>query len=318
MSILPGAEGTGASVATGGGDAPSPPRRGGDLSTRLWVAGLGIPLAVAALWIGGWVLAVLIGVVALLCVGEFYGLARHRGVQPLEKAGLAATAVLVLAVAMDPRFATLAAWGWGLSVGLVLVALGAAVRRPGPGGAALASASATVAGFLYGGGTVAFAFLLRTLPDGVGGGPLGTRWEGAFLLMFPLIVTWVGDSTAYFVGRGLGRRKLIPTVSPAKTVEGAWGGLAGAVGAALLLHLLVLGGIPGLGLSLPEVLGIGLVLGVAAQVGDLAESVLKREAGVKDSGAVLPGHGGVLDRFDAVLFNLPLCWVLLELGRHLP
>jgi phosphatidate cytidylyltransferase len=174
-----------------------------------------------------------------------------------------------------------------------------------------------VAGFVYGGGTLAFGLLLRSLPEGVGGGPLGLRWEGAFVVMFPLIVTWVGDSGAYFMGRRFGRRKLIPAVSPGKSVEGAWGGLAAAGVAAVLLHVLVLRTIPGLGLSLPVTAAIGLLLGVAAQVGDLAESVLKREAGVKDSGALLPGHGGILDRFDAVLFNLPLCWLLFELGRRL-
>jgi phosphatidate cytidylyltransferase len=128
----------------------------------------------------------------------------------------------------------------------------------------------------------------------------------------------MGDSGAYFTGRRFGRRKLIPSVSPKKTVEGGLGGLAGAVGTAALLHFLVLRTIPGLDLSFAWILLTGFLLGISAQVGDLAESVLKREAGVKDSGSLLPGHGGILDRFDAILFNVPLCWFLFEIGVRLP
>jgi len=91
----------------------------------------------------------------------------------------------------------------------------------------------------------------------------------------------------------------------------------GAVGTAAILHLLVLRTIPGLELSFVWILLTGLILGISAQVGDLAESVLKREAGVKDSGSLLPGHGGILDRFDAILFNVPLCWFLFEIGVRL-
>lgn len=292
------------------------PRRS-DLRTRLLVAAVGIPLGVAVVWYGGLLLAAVLLFVALGAVSEFYALARHRGLVPLGAVGFVATGLLLGAVAADPRIQTLAAWGWGLTVALTVVSLAVVIWRPGPGGPALGSAGATVAGFLYGGGTLAFALLLRTLPEGVGGGPLGVRWEGAFVVMFPLIVTWIGDSGAYFVGRRFGRRKLIPSVSPGKSVEGAWGGLAAAGVAAVLLHLLVLRHVPGLGLSLPVVTVIGLLLGVTAQVGDLAESVLKREAGVKDSGSLLPGHGGILDRFDAILFTVPLCWILFELGRLL-
>lgn len=299
---------------------PPPPaaKKGGDLPTRLLVAAVGIPLGVAVVWAGGLVLAAVLVVVSLGAVNEFYALARHRGLTPVVPAGLAATGLLLGAVAANPSIHVLTLWGWALSVALCLLSLAVVIWRPGPDGPALGSAAATVAGFLYGGGTLAFALLLRELPAGVGGGPLGVRWEGAFIVMFPLVVTWMGDSGAYFAGRSFGRRKLIPSVSPGKSVEGAWGGLATSVATAVALHLLVLRFIPGFDLSLPVAALIGLALGVTAQVGDLAESVLKREAGVKDSGTLLPGHGGILDRFDAILFTVPLCWLLFEVGRLLP
>lgn len=304
----------GAAGSAGGGAAPG----ASDLTLRLLVAGVGIPLGVALVWAGGMLLAAVLVLVALGATDEFYAMARKKGLVPLRWIGLSGVVLLIAAVAVEPRLQVLTSVGWMAATGMALLALAAVIWRPGPAGPAMASAGVTLLGFIYGGGTLAFALLLRSLPEGVGGGPLGVRWEGAFVLMFPLIVTWMGDSCAYFAGRRFGRRKLIPAVSPKKTVEGGIGGLVGAVGTAALLHLLVLSTIPGLGLTLHWVLVIGFILGCTAQVGDLAESVLKREAGVKDSGSLLPGHGGILDRFDAILFNVPLCWVLFEIGVRLP
>jgi phosphatidate cytidylyltransferase len=282
------------------------------------VAAVGIPLGVALVWAGGMLLAAIVVLVALGAADEFYAMARKKGLFPHRWLGMTGVVLVIGAVAVDPRIQVLSAVGWLVVVGMALLGLAAVIWRPGPAGPAMSSAGVTLLGFIYGGGTLAFALLLRSLPEGVGGGPLGVRWEGAFVLMFPLIVTWMGDSCAYFAGRRFGRRKLIPAVSPKKTVEGGIGGLVGAVGTAAVLHILVLSTIPGLDLTLHWVLVTGFILGCTAQVGDLAESVLKREAGVKDSGSLLPGHGGILDRFDAILFNVPLCWILFEVGVRLP
>lgn len=306
---------TDAPAGTGGGGGSA---GGSDLGLRLLVAGIGIPLGVALVWAGGMLLAAVLALLAVGAADEFYSMARRKGLFPQRWLGLTGVVVVIAAVAVDPRFTVLAGAGWLVVVAVALLALSMVIWRPGPAGPAMASAGVTLLGFVYGGGTLAFALLLRTLPEGVGGGPLGVRWEGAFVLMFPLIVTWMGDSCAYFAGRRFGKRKLIPLVSPKKTVEGGIGGLLGAVGTAALLHVLVLSTIPGLGLTLHWVLVIGFILGCTAQVGDLAESVLKREAGVKDSGSLLPGHGGILDRFDAILFNVPLCWILFVIGARLP
>lgn len=122
------------------------------------------------------------------------------------------------------------------------------------------------------------------------------RAEGAGLIIFTLSITWLADTGGYFAGRFLGKHPLYPAVSPKKTVEGGLGALGGAVCGAIGSHFLV---VPSL--SLPHAIGIAVVGGAIGQMGDLGESLLKRSTGVKDSGAIVPGHGGILDRVDAVL-----------------
>ena len=131
------------------------------------------------------------------------------------------------------------------------------------------------------------------------------------VVALPLALTWGTDIAAYFVGRAFGKRKLMPSVSPGKTVAGAIGGLVAAVLIALAWERLVLRPVAQLGMRPWNTILFGAVVSVAAQVGDLAESLLKREAGVKDSSHLIPGHGGVLDRFDSLLFVLPVAYLLL-------
>jgi len=128
-------------------------------------------------------------------------------------------------------------------------------------------------------------------------------------LLFLLLCVWVCDSAAYYVGSTLGRRKLAPEISPNKTVAGAVGGTLGSAGAAIILKMLNL--VPW---SIPYVLGAGLCIAVLAQVGDLAESMVKRDAGVKDSGSLIPGHGGMMDRVDALLFTVPVFYYILSIS----
>jgi phosphatidate cytidylyltransferase len=134
---------------------------------------------------------------------------------------------------------------------------------------------------------------------------------GTLLLMLPISLTWATDTGAYFVGRSMGRHKLIPSVSPAKTVEGAVGGVLVAVIAAWLYVTFLLRPVAQLTM-LPVGLTIfAILVSCVGQTGDLAESLFKRDAGVKDSSRLLPGHGGILDRFDSLLFVLPVAYVLL-------
>lgn len=134
--------------------------------------------------------------------------------------------------------------------------------------------------------------------------------DGRALILFLLAVTWAGESAAYAVGSLIGRHPLAPSISPGKTIEGALSQLVASVVAGVALGWLVLGW------SAAEAVGAGLVLGVVGQVGDLAESLIKRSVGAKDTGALIPGHGGLLDRVDGLLFNTPaLFYYVSVLGR---
>jgi phosphatidate cytidylyltransferase len=134
---------------------------------------------------------------------------------------------------------------------------------------------------------------------------------GGVLLIFPLVVTWASDIGAYFVGRAIGGRKLIPSVSPGKTVAGAVGGLVASMLVAWLYARSVLVPVANLGFTPWGAVLFGAIVSVAAQVGDLFESLIKREGGVKDSSRIIPGHGGILDRFDSLIFVLPVAYLLL-------
>lgn len=261
-------------------------------------------------------MAGLVAFLAAVAAHEFYSLASAKSGQPLGWFGIPAAAVLVLAAQHDLVFSE---WG-GLALALLMV-LGlltsaAVVFNRRIEDEPLLSASATVSGALYTGGTLSFAILLRNLPEARGTFP-AEPWEGALLLIFPLWVTWAGDTAAYFAGRKLGRVRLAPRISPGKTVEGGIAGLAGAVAAGLVAGF-VLDGYRNFPVTPLAGAAVGLLLGVAGQVGDLAISVLKREAGVKDSGALLRGHGGALDRFDGLFFTIPLAYALILVIQVLP
>jgi phosphatidate cytidylyltransferase len=134
---------------------------------------------------------------------------------------------------------------------------------------------------------------------------------GTVLLMFPIILTWSTDTGAYFVGRALGKHKLISSVSPAKTIEGAIGGVVFAIVIAWLYVMFLLKPMAQLTMLPVGLTVFAILISIVGQTGDLVESLFKRDAGVKDSSTLLPGHGGILDRFDSLLFVLPVAYVLL-------
>ena len=131
----------------------------------------------------------------------------------------------------------------------------------------------------------------------------GVSLVGPYLLFFALLITWIGDTTAYFVGRAIGRHPFAPHLSPKKTWEGAVASFLGSILAALLAKYLGKVNMPGL-----HIMGMAAACNVGGQAGDLLESAYKRSAGVKDSGAMLPGHGGILDRIDALILAFPVVW----------
>ena len=287
----------------------------GELRRRVVVAVIGLPLFVLVLYLGGWYLGALVALVAAQATRELFALASAVGARPVGWLGVAASAGAALLAAYEPDFVE---WGARVLVLLLLVGLvssGVLLLRRSGGHAFLASACATVVAPLYIGATLSFALLLRHIPE-ARGASAELPWEGTMLVLLALGVVWVGDSAAYFVGRAVGRRRLAPRVSPGKTVEGSVAGLvaATATGALMGLAMQDLATVP-----VSPVAGawIGLALGAAGQLGDLTESLLKRDAGLKDSGTLLLGHGGVLDRFDAALFALPTAYALLQLASAL-
>ena len=159
--------------------------------------------------------------------------------------------------------------------------------------------TATVAGIVYAGLLLTFLAMLKRIdPDHAGD-----------TVVLVLVIAWVADTGAYFAGRFLGNAKLYPAVSPKKTWAGAWGGLAGSVAGVVVLKL-----ISAHWLGWVDVLAIAIPGGILGQLGDLAESLIKRSVGVKDSGTLLPGHGGILDRIDAVLFIAPYVYCYLVIA----
>jgi phosphatidate cytidylyltransferase len=270
-----------------------------NMMQRVAFAAVAIPLALLVVWYGGLPLAVLVAVIAALGAGELYGLAAAGGVRPLRRTGIALAVAVPLALhgvlSLDPAMSPLPY----LAAMAVLVVLGVALRRRAPDQQPLASAAITLFGVVYASALPAFLLLIRHAQWP------GRTWGGAVLVFFPLVVVWVCDTAAMFAGRTIGGPKLAPTISPGKTRVGA---IAGLVGGVLVAPVFALWLFPAAGVSLSTVnaVAIALVLAVVGQLGDLVESLFKREAGVKDSSTLIPGHGGVLDRFDALYAVVPV------------
>ncbi|HWK90235.1 MAG TPA: phosphatidate cytidylyltransferase [Longimicrobium sp.] len=270
------------------------------------VAAVGIPLAIGAVYAGGWVLAALLALCAALTAHELFRMAARKAARPLAWLGAAGAAAVVLAQGMDPAAGLSNPYpAWALLL-VTLAAATAAIWTHGVEGEPLLSVAVTAFGAGYA-SLLGFGLLLRHLPGS------GGAMEATALVLAPVALTWISDSGAYFGGRMWGKRKLIPRVSPGKTVAGALSAvvgttLAGAGYAALAAPLL-----PAYRPTLLEGALLGLLVSVLAQVGDLAESLWKRDVGVKDSGTLLPGHGGALDRFDSLLFTLPLGYAFFRL-----
>ncbi len=279
-----------------------------NLAQRIAVAAVAIPLALVVVWYGGWLLVALVAAVAVLGTRELYGLFRSTGGHPLEGAGLVAAAILppLAYVALTEAHGLVAGvWPYAAGLWLVFVLSVTLAARP-PTARPLTAAAVTVFGVCYTAALPAFLLDLRHAahPE--------RSWAGAWLVFFPLVVTWVCDTAAMFAGRAIGGAKLAPTVSPGKTRVGAAAGLAGAL---LVVPLFSTWIFPSVGVTAPlgALLVIAAALSVVGQVGDLAESLFKREAGVKDSSHLIPGHGGVLDRLDSLYFVVPAAAALYRL-----
>jgi len=291
-----------------------------ELTLRILFAVIAAPLALWIVLAGGAPLAALLAVVSALAAWEFYRIARASGSHPLDDAGIALAGLLPLAV--HAHYLGLISARPGVGAVLVLAMLGATIWLRGVEGRPLAAAASTLLGVVYTAGMLSFGYAIRYHDTVLGYDDVGAKHlslgslivhlpPGGVLLIFPLLVTWASDIGAFFVGRTIGGRKLIPSVSPGKTVSGAVGGLVASTLVSWWFARTVLVPVANLGFTPWGALGFGAAISVAAQIGDLFESLLKREGGVKDSSRIIPGHGGVLDRFDSLIFVLPVAYLLL-------
>ena len=256
------------------------------MGSRVASLAIGIPLLVFFVWIGSPWFGVLVAAIAAVGCLELCNMARKWGDRPITPVAIVwAVAFVVAAHFLDggSPSATIAVPVLGIGAAVALTSIlwchGAGTRLSGWG--------VTAAAALYTGGLLSFGPLLRELDQGV-------EW-----VLFFLVVIFATDICAFLMGQAAGRRPLAKSISPSKTWEGAIGGVMGAAVASVVAA-------SGLGLDISPIqaVGLGALISVVGETGDLVESQLKRLAGVKNSGWMVPGHGGVLDRIDSIVFNL--------------
>jgi phosphatidate cytidylyltransferase len=280
-------------------------RNRSSLAQRLVSALALIPLIIALVWWNFWALAVVVIAVTVMALLELYGAFARGGFQPRVGLGLAIAVGLALAVILEqvgqgdflPLVLTLA----------IVASLVFELSRHSHEGA-LPSWALTLAGTLYIAWLFSHLIMIRALDtrlEPVWLARLGLQ-PGAAWIYLVLAITWLQDTAAYFVGRAWGRRRMAPVLSPKKTWEGAIGGLIAAIGGGVAAVLLF-------GLPISPFSGalLGLVGGIVGPLGDLAESLIKRQVGLKDAGHLIPGHGGILDRADSLLFIAPVLFYLI-------
>lgn len=273
-----------------------------ELGKRVIVALIGAPIALAVIWYGDAALATLASALAALSAFEFYRLARAGGSTPMVVPGVALAAIVPLVVHAHYLGVVQVPVSAGVLAMLVLTAI--AIWLRGVDGKPLSAIGVTALGVAYTGGTLSYVYALRYYGYAVG------DTAGALVVILPVVLTWASDIGAYFAGRLIGGAKLIPRVSPGKTIAGAIGGLVFTVIVCAIFVAYLLKPRAQLAFSPVGIVLFGIAISVSAQLGDLAESLFKREAGVKDSGTLFPGHGGALDRLDSLFFVLPIAYVL--------
>ena len=278
---------------------------------RILTALVGVPAIVGLLYVGSWPFALLVLLISLFCQYETYGLLEEAELAPRRIIGLAMGTLLVVQPIIP----------YALHAAVVVLILAVAtssfdlprgVARPTGSGppeppptrlsvTSIGSLPSTVFGAIYPAGLLGYLIALR-----LARGPTVDDGAAFLLTLMVFLLVWSTDTFAYYVGRAIGKRPLAPKVSPKKTWEGAVGGTIGAIAIAILLKVLFLEFLPWV-----HVVAVAAICAVFGQLGDLAESKVKRMVGVKDSGSILPGHGGFLDRFDAMILAAPATYLYL-------
>jgi CDP-diglyceride synthetase len=276
-------------------------KKGGASVTLRWVTAIILmPIVLLFVWFGGWAAFVAILAVAMLGMYEISTMLRHAGYRPLSWVSLALTLLLLVAAMFPLRQLLILEIGGAIL--LMLSFCGFYFRKSLDG--ALVDWALTLAPAFYLGGPLSFFLLLRGMEPGLViplTVPRGTWW-----LLVTLLGVWGFDAAAFFFGRYFGHHRLAPLISPAKTWEGVLGGLLFSVIASLICTVVPLG------VPWPIAILLGLCIGIFATLGDLAESLLKRQTHVKDSGQIIPGHGGMLDRIDSLLFAIMIVFIFAQ------
>jgi len=253
------------------------------LKHRVITAAVGVPLVILAIWFGDPWFSLLIAAAALAGTYEFYHMANFDRREPLIYLGLLWTLALVL----SPHYRSPDILPIVITA-TMLVSLICLLRRPSRE-RVFHNWAWTIVGALYVGWMLSYWLSLRGLED-------GRNW-----VYLAMLTTFANDTGAFFIGRAMGKHRLAPAISPTKTWEGAIGGLISAILGAIVIAM-VLNLISPFAFKYWQIILLGFLVGVFAQLGDLVESLLKRNMGVKESGNLLPGHGGILDRFDSLIF----------------
>jgi phosphatidate cytidylyltransferase len=267
---------------------------------RILTGLVGIPVVIGVTYLGGVPFLALVALLALLAQLEMYHLLRAAGTAPMVVPGLVLGGLILLQSIYPPAFA----------LALALLILGLAYSPFARNGASAEQApvagpvsmAATLFGVIYPTALLSFLVEIRS-----GAGDLGDDMDAFALTVATLILVWTTDTLAYFIGRAIGKRPFAPSISPKKTWAGTIGGAVSAIAVGVLLKFTLLAS-----LGWIHVIAISMICGVLGQLGDLAESKMKRSAGVKDSGALLPGHGGMLDRFDSMILVAPAVYLYLR------
>jgi phosphatidate cytidylyltransferase len=253
---------------------------------RLATAAVGLPVLVVIIkYLNPWFFFALVCIAGVLATHELHALARQRSIEGNRTLG-ALLSLGVLASFVDERVSLAAV----LAAAVVLVPVLRLLKKDGVEGA-LESISVTLAGIIFVGIPLGYLIALMGQGDEI----------GRDLIIFLFLVVWLADAGAYYVGSAIGKHPLSPTISPNKTMEGAAGGLAMSLVAATMAKVWFFQG-----LAVRDVVLLSILLWAAGMLGDLAESLLKRAAAVKDCGTLFPGHGGMLDRTDSLLFGAPV------------
>lgn len=256
---------------------------------RVISALIGLPLLFAAVIIDMRVFIGVIYIIVLIGLYEYYTAVSNSSIKPMKYLGMLCGLVLLFLVSdsstinMVMPFLTI--------MMLVLLSLPIFIKKY-----SFLGAGVTIIGILYIPLCFGYLLLIRVMPI-----------TGVYLIWFVFIVSWLSDTSAYFIGRAFGKTKLSPSISPKKTVEGAIGGILGSV-LGSIAYGFILQSFSIINIPLWHLFIIGILGSIISQVGDLAASSIKRNVGIKDYGNIMPGHGGLLDRFDSILFAAPLIY----------